>query len=118
MAEVPTVEIHSPKDASKKWRINASDYDPTVHQLWDDTGTERAEEVDVVATEPKPESAFHAGLTPSVSDFIEDQGGNIVSVNIIDPDRRTSRRTIAIDEYDPDQHDLWSTHPRFMPKGV
>jgi hypothetical protein len=35
MAELPTVEIVSLKNPAEKWIINADDFDPTKHTLWE-----------------------------------------------------------------------------------
>lgn len=102
MPEIPTVEIHSWKDNTQKWVINASDYDPAKHTMWGDAAS--------LKTVNRPS----AGLRPSVPDFIHDEDGNIVTVNIIDPDRRTARKEIPYGEFDPDHHQLWSEHPRFQ----
>ena len=106
MPEIPTVEIHSPKDASQKWIINASDYDSEKHALWGQAGGQ-----DVIET-PLPEPG-HQGMRPSVPDYVHDDDGNIVAVNIIDPERRTARKEIPYGDYNPDEHELWSEHPRF-----
>lgn len=111
MPEVPTVEIHSLKNASEKWIINESDYDPAVHALWGQSVAVNA--ILEVAAEPEPEPE-HVPMKPSVPDYVLDDDGNIVAVNIIDPDRRTTRKEIPIGEFDPDQHQLWSEHPRFQ----
>lgn len=109
MAEIPTVEIHSPKDASQKWVINASDYDPEKHQLWGEP--EPSEPLTDAHFEVAEKAEVHR--VPSVPDFVEDEGGNLVSVNIIDPERRNARKEVPFEDYDPDKHELWSTHPRF-----
>lgn len=136
MAEVPTVEVHSPKDASKKWIINQDDYTPEKYRLWGDPdpsmsinsdGNELTQlgldhalvnAVDTAESETESSVVLAAIVerqpsTPSHPDFVSDSDGNIVGVNIIDPDRRTSRKEIPVAEYDPDSHELWSTHPRF-----
>lgn len=95
MASLPTIEIHSLKDPSKTWVINACDFDPALHTKWGNH-VERA----------RP-TADH-----STQDFVE-KDGSIVGVNIIDPDNRRARKTIPIDDYDIDKHELWSSHPRF-----
>lgn len=136
MAEVPTVEIHSPKDDSKMWVINQSDYDPANHRLWgeleasigvDSNGNEFTQsDLDhaVINVVDETESDLELMVVPAMvverqpsvpshPDFVSDSEGNVVSVNIIDPDRRTSRKEIPVAEYDPDRDELWSTHPRF-----
>jgi len=133
MPEIPTVAIHSPKDDSQMWIINRDDYDPEKHQLWgeaepaigiDSDGNEFTQsdldksvirqvgEGQYVMETPEPEHAEHR-MVPSVPDFIEDEQGNILSVNIIDPDRRNARKELPFESYDPDHHELWSSHPRF-----
>lgn len=106
MPEIPTVEIHSPKDVSQKWIINASDYNPGQHALWG--GLVEQDAINVPASEPE-----HQGMRPSVPDYVHDDDGNIVAVNIIDPERRTARKEIPYGDYNPDEHELWSEHPRF-----
>lgn len=103
MPEIPTVEIHSWKDNTQKWVINASDYDPAKHTMWG-----------MVEPVAKPVVEHVPLMRPSVPDFIHDEDGNIVTVNIIDPDRRTARKEIPYGEFDPDRHQLWSEHPRFQ----
>lgn len=129
MSEViDTIEIHSPKNPSQKWIINTTDYKPDEHVIWGKEPPVVHREVVivepvVVAQEPIPvteELVAHMAIEPapshmmpSVPDFVTDDAGNIVGVNIIDPDKRTSRRQVLMEEYDPDKHELWSTHPRF-----
>lgn len=132
MAEVPTLEIHSPKDALQKWIINEDDFDPAKHRLWghvqddepigiDSEGNEFTQSqlatatihrVEEMVTVPIPGPEVHRNV-PSVPDYVQDDSGETVAVNIIDPDRRTSRKEIPMSDYDPDTHELWSTHPRF-----
>lgn len=104
MASVPTVEIQNPKDSSQKWIINADDYSPEKHVLW---GMVEAEEMPVA-------NPVHTPMRPSVPDFVSDDDGNITSVNVINPNQRNARLEIPFAEYDPDSHELWSTHPRFQ----
>ena len=110
MPEIPTVAIYSPKDASQMWIINADDYDAEKHQLWGES--EAVAEAEPVGQADEPEAVEHH-RAPSVPDFIEDEGGNIVAVNIIDPERRNARKELPFESYDPDHHELWSSHPRF-----
>ncbi len=78
-------------------------------------GSDVAEEPNV--EEPnveEPNVEEHRQLRPSVEDFVINHAtGEVVAVNVIDPERRTSRLEIPIEEYDADIHELWSTHPRF-----
>jgi|SRR5688572_2453305 len=112
MAELPTMEVHSWKDPAQKWIINAADYDPAIHVRWGDlmpgpyTGP-KAESV-------PPEERVHIPHRPSAPDFIMDEQGNTVSVNIINPEHRQARKEIPYGEYDPVVHELWSTHNRFQ----
>jgi hypothetical protein len=104
MPELSTVEIRSTKDESQKWIINESDYNPDIHTLWvsDDDSV-------MVSEEPQDESVDD---DHSDEDFIEDKDGNQF-VNIINPSNRRSRLQISLDEYDPEKHEVWSSHPRF-----
>lgn len=143
MAGLPTIEIHSPKDKSQRWVINECDYDPSRHQLWgepelalsdedpdvqlfvmtadsdpDDTGPPIG--IDSDGNEFTQSDLDRAIIqpvkkqnSPSRPDFVEDDEGNQVAVNIINPEYRNSRKEIPLSEYDPDVHELWSTHPRF-----
>lgn len=107
MPEIPTVEIHSPKDPSQKWIINQEDFDAAIHTLWDEP---------VVSQEPEPVVTPEPptmGMRPSVPDFVHNDDGDIVAVNIINPEHRNARLQIAYEDYDPAAHDLWSTHSRF-----
>lgn len=140
MAQVDTVEIRSPKDPTQKAIINREDYDESVHTLWGEDvprvgnynpdkmdelpsartmeerreTQERAEEAESEMVQPaevEPEPA-DAEEDHSAEDFVQDDDGNDV-VNVINPDNRRSRMQIPVSEYDPDKHELWSTHPRF-----
>ena len=122
MAEVPTVEIYSPKDPTQKWIINADDYDASKHMLWGERTQSQQETVaipdDEAVLAPAPELDTHShpvqsGMRPSVPDYVQDDDGNVVAVNIIDPDRRTSRKEIPIGDFNLYIHKLWSEHPRF-----
>lgn len=122
MATLLTVEIHSPKDPREKWIINLDDYDASKHTLWDELTQSQqgtvSNPVDEAVSTPAPvvdtkSSLVHSGMRPSVQDYVHDDDGNIVAVNIIDPERRTSRKEIPYGDYDPDIHELWSEHPRF-----
>lgn len=103
--ELPTVEIHSLKDPTQRWRINADDFDESIHRLWTPARSESVPEV-------KPNA--RVARTPSVPDFVLDESGETVAVNIIDPRRGMSRKQIPTAEYNPDVHNLWSTHSRFQ----
>lgn len=103
--ELPTVEIHSLKDPTQRWRINADDFDESIHRLWAPTGPESA---------PEAEPNIRVARTPSVPDFILDESGEAVAVNIIDPSQGRSRKQISAAEYNPNTHNLWSTHSRFQ----
>lgn len=109
MAELPTVEIHSPRDHAQMWIINEDDYDPEKHVRW---GHETLSTSPVAST-PSEDVGEARSHVPSAPDFLYDSEGNVESVNIIDPDRRTARKMIPFAEYDPDRDELWSTHPRF-----
>lgn len=109
MAELPTVEIHSPKDPTQKWVINQDDYDPEKHLLWGHGNLSTS----LRALTPPEEEREVRSHVPSAPDFVYDSDGNVESVNIIDPDRRVARKLIPYDDYDPARHELWSTHPRF-----
>lgn len=108
MAAVPTVEIHNPKDSSQKWIINAGDYSPEKHVLW---GMVKAQDAPVA--EPVQERQ-HTPMQPSVPDFVMDDDGNITHVNVINPHQRNARLEIPYGDYDPDSHELWSSHSRFQ----
>ncbi len=107
MTQLPTIEIHSPKDASQKWIINEQDYDPAKHVKWGDD--EVVNEV-LEVSEPGHE---RAPMVPSVPDFVTDEEGAVILVNVIDPDRRTSRRGVSLADYEAGGYELWSSHPRF-----
>lgn len=110
MAELPTVEIHSPKDYSQKWIINAHDFDASSHVRWGDPVPANAPDPELLPLEER----VHHPARPSAPDFIMDEQGNIVSVNIINPDQRQARKEIPFSEYNPDDHELWSSHNRFQ----
>lgn len=114
MSELATVEIHSPKDQSQKWIINQDDFDASKHVLWGMMvqGKDDEETAPIVAPEPAKEPE-HSAMRPSVPDYVHDDDGNIVAVNIINPNQRNARLEIPYSEYDPDHHDLWSSHSRF-----
>jgi len=117
MPEVPTVEIQSPHDPGVKWIINESDFDPKTHVLWGESGAKVEavpQDIPIPVDAPDvPQGASHGGMRPSVPDYIYGESGDIVAVNIINPQQRTSRLEIAYGDYDPDCHQLWSQHPRF-----
>jgi hypothetical protein len=129
MPELPTIEIRSPKDPETKWIINLVDYNPSIHTKWGEAmpAVIEVEPEPEVVTEPEPEVATepeseeeeeeqeeesHAP-EPSVQDFVQDDAGNEF-VNIINPANQRMRLQIAASEYNPDEHRLWSTHPRFQ----
>lgn len=121
MPSLPTVEIHSPKDASQKWVINQDDYDASKHTLWGELAQPQQEAVvhsrevvlapaPVMDTESLP---VYSGMRPSVPDYVHDDNGDIVAVTIINPNQRNARLEIPYSDFDPDIHELWSSHPRF-----
>lgn len=109
MAELETVEIHSLKNPSEMWILNREDFDAEIHTLWaDPVAVEGAEPITV--EEPQPTVT---GMRPSVPDFVHNDDGDIVAVNIINPEHRNARLQIPYQDYDPASHDLWSSHSRF-----
>lgn len=110
MAVVPTVEIHNPKDNTQKWIINQGDYDPEKHVLWGMVQNPSVPESEPVRVQERQ----HTPMQPSVPDFMMDDDGNITHVNIINPNQRNARLEIPYSEYDPDSHELWSSHSRFQ----
>ena len=112
MPAIPTVEIHSWKDPDQKWVINAEDFDAEKHVRWGGPYPHQDIHPEAEDVSAAPVDS-HTPMRPSVPDYVHDDDGNIVTVNIIDPDRRTSRKEISYGDYDPDHHDLWSSHPRF-----
>ena len=121
MPELATIEIRSLKNPEEKWIINLQDYDPEVHTRWDEPiPSARSARPEPVPSEHAPDSdaetatgAEEGEVVPSVDDFIQDEDGNEF-VNIINPDNRRARLQIPADEFDPDEHELWSSHPRFQ----
>jgi|SRR5688500_15447829 len=109
MAETQTLAIRSWKDPSQRWIINADDFDESRHTRWGEPMTPESK------PEPAPhQERVHTPLRPSAPDFILDEQGNIASVNIINPDQRSARKEIPFGDYDPDVHELWSSHSRFQ----
>lgn len=122
MSSVPTVDIQSPHDPNTKWIINESDYDASKHVLWGERTQPQQETVAIPGDEadstPAPVLDTHShhiqsGMRPSVPDYIYNESGDIVAVNIINPQRRSERTQVSYEMYDPDAHQLWSMHPRF-----
>ena len=121
MAELPTIKIHSLKDPRQSWVINLEDFDGSIHTEWDASSVEKLPTDDpspVVdsgsASSPDTEHQETRTASPSVPDFVYDEAGEITVVNIINPDRQTSRLQISAADYNPDIHQLWSMHPRFQ----
>lgn len=110
MPELPTIDVHSPRDPSHRWIINVDDFDPAKYTRW---GASHQDRVPEPRHEPPPER-LHVPMKPSVDDFVCDEDGNFVAVNIINPEQRNARKEIPYGEYDPDVHQLWSTHNRFQ----
>jgi hypothetical protein len=108
MASLPTISIHSWKDATQEWIINSSDFDPDKHTKW---GEGKAVSAIIETAARHRQHTPH--MSPSVPDFVTDDNLTIIAVNIIDPEKGTSRKEIPIDEYDADKHSLWSSHTRF-----
>lgn len=110
MPELETVEIKSWKNPNQCWVINQVDYDPAQHQLWGDVQA-MIEDIPQPVVEAEPE---HEAAIPSVPDFEYSATGDILTVNVINPERGTARLRIAAEDYNPDVHQLWSTHSRFQ----
>lgn len=107
MAELETVAIHSPKDESQMWLINASDYDPTKHRLWgEEPVVAQAAEADA-AEEPEDEMAVKLSSVPE-EDRIANARGQVTGIYIVHPDDARRRAQVAVADYDPDSHTLWS----------
>lgn len=122
MAVLPTVEIHSWKDPGQKWIINADDFDSSEHVRWggpvpanppDPELLSPAERAGAPTSFPPAERA-HTPMRPSAPDYVHDDDGNIIAVNIINPNQRNARLEIPFSTYDPDVHELWSSHSRFQ----
>lgn len=119
MAELPTIEIKSWKNGNDKWRINLEDYDPTTHVLWgEDTPAESK-------PEPEPEVVDEEMADVSESEWFDTEEevvessvvesddyeldeDNVLWVYIVNPDDQRAKLRIHQDEYDPDEHTLWS----------
>lgn len=118
MPELPTVEIHSWKQPEVKWVINASEYDEKVHKLWgtmSESDMEEATEAieDAAEAEELRESdiadaASEDAGEPQPDDIVHDRQGNAVALYVVNPDDRRARMRIAVNDYDPDVHTLWS----------
>ena len=121
MPELETIEIRSGKNPEEKWIINLQDYDPGVHTRWDEPlPSASSAQPEPAPSEQSPHSdaetateAEEGEVAPSVDDFFQDDDGNEF-VNIINPENRRARLQIPVDEFNPDEHDLWSSHPRFQ----
>lgn len=50
-----TVAIHHPHDPLRPTVIPADRYDPDVHRLWDDSGSDEPEHVDVIEEDEEGE---------------------------------------------------------------
>jgi hypothetical protein len=63
MAELPTVEIVSLKNPNEMWRINADDFDPSKHTLWEQRQAKAGAAPEAEGT-PAPETPADAGAAP------------------------------------------------------
>ena len=115
MAELATVEIHSPKDPSKRWVINQSDLDPAKHRLWNEqpvpstvasTGDLRFHPNAFVLT--VEDQAVPVEVAPKGPDYTYEDGV-LIRIDIVDPEDRRRRLQVVPEAFDPSVHQLWSS---------